>query len=181
MTWTQTHRGVRFDIFNLRAEDIFVEDIAHHLSQINRFGGATPFPYSVAQHSVIVSNMCSADNAMHGLLHDAAEAYIGDLPSPWKDLVRIAGDRIVDIEEEIMEVIYERLKLPLPDLDASLDVHKCDRAACAVERVALMPSVLDWGIIDTIDTPPTWLRMIKRMASEDAKELFLERFRDLTL
>ncbi len=60
-----------------------IDDIAHHLALVNRYCGASPQPYSVAQHSVLVAKY-SGKWALEGLLHDAAEAYLQDLPQPVK-------------------------------------------------------------------------------------------------
>lgn len=66
-----------------------IRDIARSLSMTMRFRGHTSFPYSVAQHSVMVSRMLEQDGASipeqaAGLLHDAHEAYVGDVPTPLK-------------------------------------------------------------------------------------------------
>lgn len=78
---------------NLRASDIDIRDIAHHLSNICRYTGACPKFYSVAQHSVLVSRMLAEHGpamALAGLLHDAAEYVFNDLASPVKHDPRMA-------------------------------------------------------------------------------------------
>jgi len=72
-----TYTGRVVNPLDLRSEDIAIADIAHALALINRFCGHTSVPISVAQHSVYVSRLCNG-HALQGLLHDAAEAYIGD-------------------------------------------------------------------------------------------------------
>ena len=82
----RTFTGKYVNPLDLNFDDVCIEDIAHHLSNICRFTGAGPF-YSVAQHSVQVSWLCkgwSRDFKLAGLLHDAAEAYLNDLASPVK-------------------------------------------------------------------------------------------------
>lgn len=63
----------------LRPSDIVIEDIAHALALVNRFAGHTSRPISVAQHSVYVSRLCEGPHALQALLHDASEAYLGDV------------------------------------------------------------------------------------------------------
>jgi len=76
--------GGTFDILNPRAEDVRIEDIAHALSQQCRFTGHTKTFYSVAQHSVLASTLVAAPDELWALLHDASEAYMGDMNRPLK-------------------------------------------------------------------------------------------------
>jgi uncharacterized protein len=82
--WIQTFTGKQFWPLDSREEDICIEDIAHALSNICRYGGHTKEFYSVAQHSVLVSLQCQPEDAFAGLMHDASEAYLYDLPRPVK-------------------------------------------------------------------------------------------------
>jgi 5'-deoxynucleotidase YfbR-like HD superfamily hydrolase len=82
--------GQEIDLENLQKGDIQITDIAKALSKICRFGGRIPEFYSVAQHSVIVASLAYKDTgdkslALCGLLHDAAEAYLGDVITPLKE------------------------------------------------------------------------------------------------
>lgn len=70
-TWMETWSGKRIDLLNPNPDQIDITDIAHHLSIINRFTGATRCPYSVAQHSLYVSMLLPESLQLHGLLHDA--------------------------------------------------------------------------------------------------------------
>lgn len=86
MTWMQTRSGRRFDLLNPRAEDVCIEDVAFALARINRFTGHCE-PYSVAEHSVrcaMVLRRQGHDERIQlaGLLHDAHEAYVGDVSRP---------------------------------------------------------------------------------------------------
>lgn len=87
--WVGVYSGRKVPLLNPRPEDIDLGDIAHALARINRFGGHTDVPLSVAQHSVLVSRLAARDGAIAakwGLLHDACEAYLGDMSSPLKGL-----------------------------------------------------------------------------------------------
>jgi len=116
-----TFTGKLVDVFDLRPEDVCIEDIAHALSQINRYGGHTAFPYSVGQHSTIMAReleyrRASNDICRQALLHDAAEAYISDLPQPIKreiprftEIEGVAWDAIckaLDIEQVVHPLVY---------------------------------------------------------------------------
>src|SRR5690606_24523800 len=79
----EVHSGKVVDLFNFRTEDVDLRDIARGLSNESRFGNQTVF-YSVGQHSVILSKVVPDHLAAAALLHDAAEAYLGDVPVPLK-------------------------------------------------------------------------------------------------
>lgn len=82
-----TYTGKLVDPFNMRAEDIDIEDIAHALAHTCRFNGHTRRFYSVAEHSLYVYAACemeSIQTKLYALLHDAGEAYLPDIPSPIK-------------------------------------------------------------------------------------------------
>jgi len=86
--WIRTQNGV----FNLDEPEFLFDDIAHALSQIPRYNGHTLFPISVAEHSVNVARICRmlySDNALcrEGLMHDATEAYLSDVPAPFKQFL----------------------------------------------------------------------------------------------
>lgn len=84
MSWVQTFGGLRAEIMAPHPDQIQIEDIAHQLSLICRFNGATREHYSVGQHSLEVSYACEPEQALIGLLHDATEIFIGDIVRPLK-------------------------------------------------------------------------------------------------
>jgi hypothetical protein len=104
-----TFTGRRFWPLDPRAEDIDIRDIARALSMICRFNGHVRAFYSVAQHSVIVSHHVSPDYALYGLLHDAAEAYMGDMSSELKHSSAMAEYRL--FEDALKRTIYHRYGL----------------------------------------------------------------------
>jgi hypothetical protein len=105
----RTFTGLDLDLLDPQPEAIAIEDIAHGLAQTCRFSGQCPRFYSVAEHSVRVSLMVPARDALEALLHDASEAYLSDLVSPLKALHDLMGYRL--IEARLMEAIYWRFGL----------------------------------------------------------------------
>ena len=82
--WFVTYSGKQFWPLDPQPQDVCVRDIAHHLSLVCRFGGAVRTHYSVAQHSLIVADILPPRLKLRGLLHDATEAYVGDMVRPLK-------------------------------------------------------------------------------------------------
>jgi hypothetical protein len=104
--WIQTRSGLSFFPLDPRAEDINIFDIASALSKQCRFTGHSNCFYSVGQHSVHVSELVPPELALAGLLHDASEAYLSDLPSPLKRLPEFAFYR--KAEDFLQRLIYRR-------------------------------------------------------------------------
>lgn len=176
--WMQTHTGLRFHPFDPQPDQICVEDIAHALAMNCRFNGHVRRFYSVAEHSVYVSQMVPEEDALWGLLHDAAEAYISDLPKPFKDgIVDIYGPH----EERILEVIATKYDLELP---YSPEVKKADWGILILERVqALADQSIPWESVEAYDSL-YGLDMLPEItigfwSPEEARERFLERFYEL--
>ena len=148
MTWISTYSGRKFDFKNMRPEDVSLEDICHSLAMIPRFNGHTLRHYSVAEHSINVGNLMPREEALHGLLHDAAEAYIGDWCTPLKqDINEHSIDHLRILERHAIMVIYEALKVKYPSREVLQNVKYADRLATITEAKALMPhaEVLEWG------------------------------------
>jgi ribA/ribD-fused uncharacterized protein len=85
-----TYSGIKFYPMHPNPEDVSIYDIAHALSHFCRWGGHCSHFYSVAQHSVMVSEICDPEDAFNGLMHDSAEAYLGDMIRPLKYLPEMA-------------------------------------------------------------------------------------------
>lgn len=106
----RTHSGRLVDLADVQPGDIDIADIAHHLARVCRFGGATRRVYSVAQHCVYVArNIVTEDERIKraALLHDAAEAYIGDMTSGLKRIVPAYRD----VEHQVEGAIIARFNL----------------------------------------------------------------------
>lgn len=101
----RTFTGRYVNPLELHPSDIDIRDIAHHLSIINRYTGASPEPFSVAQHSVLgTSYFVALEMKLAFLLHDAAEAYFNDLASPVKHDPRMKW--YCDLEHNAAEMIF---------------------------------------------------------------------------
>lgn len=102
----RTISGTMVDLLHPTQDTISLEDIAHALSHICRFSGHVHRFYSVAEHSVLMSKMVPEEYALSALMHDAAEAYIGDVTRP----VRMYVD-IDPLEERFNRVIFDKFNL----------------------------------------------------------------------
>lgn len=170
MTWQLTYSGLKFDIADPQPDMIVPTDIAHALANECRFAGHTRYFYSVAQHSVIASQIVATQYALEALLHDASEAYIKDIPRPLKQLL----PDYRAIEQKIERAIRARFGLPEVQSD---EVSQADRVLLATERRDLMPDEpSDWPILAGV-TPLD--KRIKAVNNNHAKALFLERLMEV--
>jgi hypothetical protein len=155
----RTYTGRYFNPLEPDPEQIDIEDIAQGLSNICRYSGQCEF-YSVAQHSVYVAWLLPSQKRLKGLLHDAPEAYLGDVVAPLKVLEQY--DFYRTIENDLMYEIYTKY-----GVDASHDpeIKECDLAVASSERHAFGRG----------DTDPTF--DIIPWTPKEAKAIFLEDFR----
>jgi hypothetical protein len=174
-----TASGRYFDFLNPSPDSIDITDIATALSRMPRFTGHTKEFYSVAQHSVAVSRLVPPEHALAGLLHDASEAYMGDLASPLKQLV----PDYKAIEKRVERAICQRFGLAFP-LDPC--IKKADLTMLVTERRDLMPRPLpENGGTDAVAWSDfrgiaTLAGHVRPMTSEQAYRWFLRRFHELT-
>lgn len=129
--WIQMNSGIAFWPLDPRADEVRIEDIAHSLSLLCRFGGHCRRFYSVAEHSVHVARQVSREAALWGLLHDASEAYVCDLPRPLKRM--LPGYSM--IEKRVHLAIAEHFGLS-PEIPA--EVKTADEAMLLAEADQLM-------------------------------------------
>ena len=164
-----TFSGIAFDLLDPKPEMILVEDIVHSLALINRFNGAAKFPYSVAQHSLYVAGLLPPDLKLHGLLHDAPEAYVGDMVSPLKKIMT----EYKEVEAGIARVVAEIFGLSWP---APPEVKKADLAVMSAEREqVLLPSYGPWYKNFPLPAairiePMSWMQ-VRDLYSSDLKSL----------
>jgi hypothetical protein len=108
--YLSTFTGKKFHPFDPKPDQICIEDIAHGLSLLCRFAGQCPNFYSVAEHSLYVAERLPDNLKLEGLLHDASEAYLADLPRP----VKTALPEYKAIELSVESVISEKFDLVFP-------------------------------------------------------------------
>jgi hypothetical protein len=170
--WSCTFTGRRFWPEDPRTEDVDPRDIAHALALLCRFGGHSRVFYSVAQHSVLVSYVCAPEDALWGLLHDASEAYLVDIPRPLKRATGLEG--YLEHERRAMKVICDSIGLP-HEMPAS--VKRADEILLATEARDLMPadSVKDWYLPE----PPLERSVLPAWSPDLAEVMFANRLQEL--
>lgn len=190
--WLQTINGVQFRPYDVDPSMILLDDIVHALSKICRYNGHTDQFYSVAQHSVYTSYLVPPQHAMSALMHDATEAYIGDMPKP----IKMGQYPFEEMEQYIWEYgIAPRFGLPkqLPK-----EVKYADVQMLVYEKAHLMRDYgYDWGL-DGIEYPdlgrvvpnfgklpdgsfrvgPEGMPLVK---PQEAAELFIQRYTEVKL
>lgn len=174
-SWMQTYTGKAFYPYDMRTDDFCIEDIAHALSLLCRYGGHCQRFYSVAEHSVIVSRLVPRRFAFMGLMHDATEAYLVDMPKP----IKVGFPQYRDMEQAIWTFIAARYDLPA---ELPAEVHRADGEMLWHEMTALLhpvPDGLEWGMGKN---KPDIMRpdLIRCWSSLDAERFFLQRFKELT-
>lgn len=168
--WFQTYpKSIQFWPLDPRPEEIFIEDIACSLSNICRFTGHVKNFLSVGQHSLFVSRLCSPQNALAGLMHDAAEAYVNDISRPIKPFL----NNFKEIEDNILEVIFNKygIEWPIPD-----EIHRIDRKLCITEARDLDNDITEWGDYNKVF--PYDFR-IEPIGPGESAPLFIHRFNEL--
>jgi len=161
--WGVTFTGRKFWPQDPQVGDVDIRDIAHHLSLQCRFAGACRGMYSVAQHSVLVSRLCTPPNQLVGLLHDASEAYLQDIIRPLKRA--LAGYKTLENLWSLtigLDLGLGEKLLHLPD-----EVHAADREVLIAERRDLMHPTAAWK------TGPSDHAPIDPWAPERAEREFL--------
>jgi len=169
--YTGTWLRGRFYPLDPRPEEVKIEDIAAGLSKQCRFNGHIDRFYSVAEHSVIASTLTTDIHLARWLLmHDAPEAYIGDMVRPLKAVI----PQFQAIEDRIMTVIAEKFGLDgeMPD-----EVKVIDNVMCSTEKRDLIPGSPPWA-----NMPPALLTMEiteREVLPEEARLMFMRRFHEL--
>lgn len=155
--------GEIVDLMKLQPRHYDLQDVAHTLSQINRFNGRTPFPYSVAQHACLVSYLCPRGLKLQGLHHDDDEAFTGDIIGPMKDTFT---DIRPWVDEYIKPPIAKALGIPVtePTIVKTRDIQALD-----LERYYVQGR----GEYRPVVVPPGAAQLLKPMHPKQAEELYL--------
>lgn len=166
-------QNLPYDLHALRAQDVTIERIASRLAQVNRYAGALPHPFSDAVHSVLVSYLCPED-PLAGLVHDCAEAFVGDMISPVK---RECADYC-----GIEQAVHEQLRqLHGWATEHSSHVKRADRRAweleCAYIKGRLPEGAAPAGVFES--------RLARQLLCHEidwrvGRDMFLRRYRALT-
>lgn len=160
--------GAWFDLLDPASSEFTIDDIAHGLAHTCRYAGQADGFYSVAEHSILVSEV-ALGHEYAALLHDAAEAFIGDVTRPLKQLL----PEYKRLEKSIEEAIFARFGVDC----VHPDVKKADLEVLAAEQAQLMPEGTDaWATEAGVRAAPI---RVERMTPEQAKLRFLERYRTL--
>jgi 5'-deoxynucleotidase YfbR-like HD superfamily hydrolase len=153
----RTNSGLYLDVFNPDPNSILIEDIAHALSMLCRFSGHINQFYSVAEHSLYVSYLLPEELRLEGLLHDATEAYLVDLPTPIKRNMEVYRS----VEDNLMSVIAAKFKINFP-------FHPL------IKQADVMALEYEWKNLMINNN------LIKTLAPLEAKPIFIEHFKHLT-
>ncbi len=157
-----TQSGNKIDVLNPKPEMFFIQDIAHALSLMCRYNGHTPVFYSVAEHSVLcVNQITNPVNKLAMLLHDASEAFIGDIIRPLKHLL----PAYEEIEHNMMFAISEKFNFQYPFND---EIREVDDLLLKYELEHFMYKSEDHS------------HLFNNLSPEQAKKLFLQTYLGLT-
>lgn len=191
----ETVTGRLVDVSNPDPDTICIDDIAWGCSRIPRFCGQTitAVPYNVAQHSVFVAEevehmLCieNAENLKHrhvdivlaALLHDGAECYTGDWPSPVKQLPEL-HPIIKQIEDGLMRAILVKLEIPFPTKYETDLIKRADKIAQKIEAHAFMQSRgKGWPALPEVSLVRLQ-QFAAPMDSLSAYNLFMDKFNSL--
>jgi hypothetical protein len=139
--WTASNSGIKIDLVNPTPEMFTIKDIAGALSKLCRFNGQLKTFYSVAQHSVHVSELVPERLKLAALFHDASEAYICDIPTPFK---RMLGTAYTDTETKIQSAIGEKFGITQEEFDDPL-IKQADRIMVVSERDTFQTNPQKWS------------------------------------
>jgi hypothetical protein len=174
--YLQTVSGRWVNPFDPEPGQLDAGDIARALANQCRFGGHSRVFYSVAQHSVIVSELVEerggdVEDCFAALMHDATEAYLGDMPHPLKHRSPL-GAAFREAEGHLEEALRERfaIRSDVPQ------IKPVDRALLATERRAFSAEDWHWPELDGVE--PLDIEL-EAWSPDEAAEAFARRYAEL--
>lgn len=171
--WMETRGGRHFHFLTPSEDEIDINDISYALSNLCRYTGHSKAFYSVAEHSIYVASLLPSELQLAGLLHDAEEAFIGDVSSPLKMLL----PEYKKIAKGIEKVIEQKFKVDLTDAR----IKHADRQQLRTEAHFLLESRgEDWDIWGTDAYPVAGGRMPKALPPQAADRAFMMVYKRLT-
>lgn len=185
MTIATTFSGLGLSLLDPRPDQVDIHDIARALSQINRFNGNTRFPYSVGLHCIMAAEAMmsighTAAARYAALMHDAAEAYVGDISTPVKDLL---GDNFRDIERRVSAAIYR--KFGVDEVFVYSDTMRdIDRTLANAERSVLIREAEHWPAGESVQIAACGARcraVEEELSAEAVRVMFLTKYQGLRL
>lgn len=162
--------GSWFDLLDPQNSEFTIFDIAHGLSNICRYSGQCSRFYSVAEHSLYVCEV-SDKFKLEALLHDAAEAFIGDITGPLKQLL----PQYKEIEKNIENAIAHKFNLCLA---AKTTTKVADLRVLAAEQAQIMPRGTDFWASPSRTAPADIT--VEFLSPSESKERFLRKFFELS-
>lgn len=174
-TFMSLYSGGKFFPLDPTEQEVHIEDIAHALSHQNRFNGHLKWPYTVAQHSVLCAKQARSMDydlnvQLYALMHDAAEAYIGDMIRPLKYYMPM----FKEVEDRIMTVVARKFDFSM-NKRATAKIKTIDNLMCAAEKRDMHPTTLEWpGMPDPVD-----IKTIEPWPHSYAKGQFMRMFNQI--
>jgi len=161
--------GMIVDLTDIDPSCITLEDIAHNLSNSCRFNGGCNRFYSIAEHSVNVSTTVADKHAKAALMHDAHEAYTGDIVRP---ILEVIDDTDIRYLRRYFNVAIAKRFYMVPSILECKEVLESDNTWLHIEGALFFSK---WEKFEHIDYAKYYPR-IQYLKPEAAKKLFLERF-----
>jgi 5'-deoxynucleotidase YfbR-like HD superfamily hydrolase len=187
-TTIRTFIGNTFDLSKPDPAFVHIGEIAIALSRINRFLGHTLEPYTVAEHCVRVSYLLADwghgfEMQMRGLLHDAAEAFIGDITAPTKALIRQHTYALDVAEERIERAILEAVGLQHFRSDPPVALDKWEWIQSKIKRADLVMLATEqrdhMGMREGFAVEPLPRKLAPPLDAQQAEQRFGERYAEL--
>lgn len=159
--------GEYFDFMDPASSIWGLDEIADGLAKTCRFAGQCVGFYSVAEHSLLVAELVEPKHRLAALLHDAAEAFTGDITKPLKGMI----PEFKAIEKRIEQAIFDRFGVPLP---MPVEVKDADMMMLGVEQHHLMRNNDQWRGVKEAPAHKFWRVQPKRLTWEKARAAWLD-------